>query len=80
MEQAHVKTSEEVLAHFSTDSEKGLTEDQVRRYQEKYGLNGMCWLFHVCFIFSTKPIVFYFFRITGRRRYGFAFQNAKQNN
>ena len=41
MELAHTKTSEEVLNFFNTDSEKGLSEDQVRRYQEKYGLNGM---------------------------------------
>jgi len=39
MELAHAKTSEEVLAFFNTDPERGLTEDQVRRYQEKYGLN-----------------------------------------
>ena len=41
MELAHAKTYEEVLSYFGTDSERGLTEDQVRRNQEKYGLNGL---------------------------------------
>lgn len=40
MELAHTKTAEEVLAYFNTDPERGLTEDQVKRNQEKYGLNG----------------------------------------
>lgn len=40
MELAHAKTYEEVLGYFNTDPEKGLTDDQVKRYQEKYGLNG----------------------------------------
>jgi len=39
MELAHAKTYEEVLSFFGTDPERGLTEDQVRRNQEKYGLN-----------------------------------------
>ena len=41
MELAHAKTYDEVLSYFSSDSERGLTEDQVRRNQEKYGLNGL---------------------------------------
>lgn len=40
MEDAHAKTAEEVLNHFQTDPEKGLTPDQVKRYQAKYGPNG----------------------------------------
>uniref|UniRef100_A0A1B6E9S2 Calcium-transporting ATPase n=1 Tax=Clastoptera arizonana TaxID=38151 RepID=A0A1B6E9S2_9HEMI len=39
MEDAHVKTVDEVLNHFGVDGEKGLTADQVKRNQEKYGLN-----------------------------------------
>lgn len=39
MEQAHAKTTQEVLGYFQTDGEKGLTESQVKKYQEKYGLN-----------------------------------------
>ena len=48
MELAHSKTYEEVLSHFGTDGERGLSDDQVRRNQEKYGLNGMlmCKLFY----------------------------------
>jgi len=40
MEDGHTKTVEEVLNYFSVDQEKGLTADQVKRNQEKYGLNG----------------------------------------
>lgn len=40
MEDAHAKTTEEVLNYFQTDPEKGLTPDQVKRYQAKYGPNG----------------------------------------
>jgi len=39
MESAHCKTYQEVLAFFGTDPEKGLTEDQVKKNQAKYGLN-----------------------------------------
>lgn len=42
MEDAHARTSEEVINYFNLDSEKGLTPDQVKRNQEKYGLNGEC--------------------------------------
>ena len=40
MEDAHTKKVEEVLSHFSVDPERGLTPDQVKKYQEKYGPNG----------------------------------------
>lgn len=40
MEDGHCKTTEEVLNYFSTDQDKGLSLDQVKRNQEKYGLNG----------------------------------------
>lgn len=52
MESAHCKTYQEVLAFFGTDPEKGLTEDQVKKNQAKYGLNelpaeeGMHFWFH----------------------------------
>ncbi|XKL63181.1 hypothetical protein PGB90_005545 [Kerria lacca] len=39
MEDAHIKKVEEVLSYFSVDPERGLTPDQVKRYQEKYGPN-----------------------------------------
>ncbi|KAJ8873002.1 hypothetical protein PR048_026618 [Dryococelus australis] len=39
MDDAHCKTVEEVLTYFNTDPERGLTGDQVKRNQEKYGLN-----------------------------------------
>lgn len=40
MDDAHCKTVDEVLNYFSTDSDRGLNPDQVKRNQEKYGLNG----------------------------------------
>lgn len=39
MEHAHAKTYTEVLDFFQTDETKGLTESQVKKYQEKYGPN-----------------------------------------
>jgi len=39
MEDGHAKTYDEVLTYFGTDVERGLTPDQVKRNQEKYGLN-----------------------------------------
>lgn len=40
MEDGHIKTVEEVVNYFNTDPERGLTPDQVKKYQEKYGPNG----------------------------------------
>lgn len=39
MDDAHAKTSEEVIDFFNLDCDKGLSPDQVKRNQEKYGLN-----------------------------------------
>lgn len=39
MELAHTKTVEESLSYFGTDPEKGLSDDQLKRNQEKYGPN-----------------------------------------
>lgn len=40
MEDGHCKTADEVLNYFGTDVERGLSPDQIKRNQEKYGLNG----------------------------------------
>lgn len=40
MEDAHAKTVEECLKHFQTNDEIGLTPEQVKNYQAKYGPNG----------------------------------------
>lgn len=40
MEDAHTKTVDEVVRYFGADPEKGLSLDQVKRNQEKYGPNG----------------------------------------
>ncbi|XP_045532899.1 calcium-transporting ATPase sarcoplasmic/endoplasmic reticulum type isoform X1 [Pieris brassicae] len=39
MEDAHTKSVDEVLGFFGTDSDKGLSPDQVKRNQDKYGPN-----------------------------------------
>lgn len=40
MEDAHAKTTEEVLKYFGTNEEVGLTTDQIKTFQAKYGPNG----------------------------------------
>lgn len=40
MEDGWIKTVDEALNFFGTDAEKGLSLDQVKRNQAKYGLNG----------------------------------------
>lgn len=40
MEDSHTKTVDEVLKYFGTDPDKGLSADQVKRNQDKYGPNG----------------------------------------
>ena len=40
MEDAHAKTTEEILKFFGTNEEVGLTPDQVKNFQAKYGPNG----------------------------------------
>lgn len=40
MEDAHAKSVDEILNYFGTNEDKGLTSDQVKRNQEKYGPNG----------------------------------------
>lgn len=40
MEDGHTKSVEEVQCYFNVDPERGLTLDQVKRNQEKYGPNG----------------------------------------
>ncbi len=43
MELGHTKTWQEVLDYYGTDIDKGLSEEQVRKNQEKYGPNGQSW-------------------------------------
>lgn len=40
MEDGHARTVEQVLQHFGTDGERGLTAEQVKDNQKKYGPNG----------------------------------------
>ncbi|GFT14275.1 hypothetical protein NPIL_195961 [Nephila pilipes] len=39
MELGHTKTYQEVLGYFNTDAERGLSLDQVKKNQDKYGPN-----------------------------------------
>lgn len=40
MEDGHAKTVEQALNFFGTDGERGLTLDQIKTNQKKYGPNG----------------------------------------
>ena len=40
MELGHVESAQAVLDYFQTDFDRGLTDEQVRKNQERYGLNG----------------------------------------
>ena len=42
MDDSHTKPGDEVLRYFKSDPEVGLDDDQIKRYQEKYGPNGEC--------------------------------------
>jgi len=67
MEDGHIKTVDEVVNYFSVDPERGLTLDQVKRNQEKYGPNGEFQLFehnYVCavnvpFTANVSSVVYY---------------------
>ena len=41
MEDAYIKTSEEVLKFFNVSENLGLSQEEVKRNRQKYGLNGM---------------------------------------
>lgn len=60
MEDAHSKSVEEVLGYFGTDPDKGLSPDQVKRNQDKYGPNGKytVYLKHKQFFISPIPILY----------------------
>lgn len=59
MDNAHEKTVDEVLKYFSADQDKGLSPDQIKRNQEKYGPNGECGPilpFHACHWLAGNPL------------------------
>lgn len=45
MEDGHIKSVDEIINYFGVDADKGLSPDQVKRNQEKYGLNGEYFFF-----------------------------------
>jgi Ca2+ transporting ATPase len=40
MDASWTRTPEEVLKYFNVTEDRGLSDDQVKRAQEKYGPNG----------------------------------------
>lgn len=60
MEDAHTKSVDEVLGYFGTDPDKGLSPDQVKRNQDKYGPNGKYNIYwkHVNKIYFTSIYAF----------------------
>ena len=59
MEDSHCKTSEEVLKFFNTNDELGLTSEQVKQYQAKYGPNGeLTILFIYLYLHFVIPLSF----------------------
>ncbi|PSN35314.1 Calcium-transporting ATPase sarcoplasmic/endoplasmic reticulum type [Blattella germanica] len=59
MDDGHAKTVDEVLNYFSTDPERGLSTDQVKRYQEKYGPNDCSGLpTSICRLANSVPLGF----------------------
>jgi len=40
MDDAHTKPTDEIINYFKTDEVTGLSDEQVTKYQEKYGANG----------------------------------------
>lgn len=66
MEDAHAKTTEEVINYFNVDPERGLTPDQVKRNQEKYGPNGE---FNVSIIFFILIASFFLSILPNQQQY-----------
>lgn len=66
MDLAHAKTVDEIIGHFGVDPERGLTDEQVRRAQEKYGPNG-------------ERTTFYYSATHGfKQKKNFSFQNCQR--
>ena len=40
MEDGHAKSVDDVTSFFGTDLDRGLSPDQIKRNQDKYGPNG----------------------------------------
>lgn len=59
MEDGHSKSVEEVLSHFRVDQERGLSLDQVKEYQKKYGPNGKYRRTDFRFLFKFRKFASY---------------------
>jgi len=55
MENPHARTVEEVIKHYDTDIDLGLSDEQIEENQEKYGPNGEIFLFVVYYV--KTPLV-----------------------
>lgn len=73
MEDGFSKTTEEVINYFNVDPERGLTLDQVKRNQEKYGPNGKFNFFLLLFYCVISLILAYLcncVNIVAENKYG----------
>ena len=59
MDDSHTKTTEEVVNYFKTDEHTGLSDEQIKRAQEKYGPNGELMYHNVWLPFIIHTIDFY---------------------
>lgn len=66
MENGHSKSVDEVLNHFGTDLDRGLSSDQVKSNQLKYGPNGKLTFYCIPFfiVYWQRCIYFFFGLIT----------------
>nr|CAI5841092.1 unnamed protein product [Callosobruchus analis] len=82
MEDAHMKTVEEVHNYFGTDPERGLSSDQVKRFQEKYGPNDQCFYSHIndfkYWLTSQKDIIPDYLILTNQQIYNIVSSNKQQ--
>lgn len=70
MEDGHSKTVEQTLNFFGTDAERGLTLEQVKSNQKKYGPNGK----HIYTLYNPDRLVISNERIS----FFLSFQNCRQ--
>lgn len=69
MEDGHSKTVEQTLNFFGTDAERGLTLEQVKTNQKKYGPNGK----HLNTLYNFDSLI-----ISNKQIFVLLFQNCRQ--
>lgn len=61
MDQAWAKSKEECLKYFNVEEDRGLSEDQVAKAQEKYGPNG---IYQIKYIYNLIDKKYMFLRFS----------------